>query len=173
MSLDYCGNHNSLTEVENFGSYIITYCIFWMFISLLILPICAFFKDQINRFWTTLQLSGHFECVWKYFVQVFHLFIGLYYIIKECRQLNVPDKEMPQHLDVEELPETSPPLEEFIRSITEQLILHSSIEDSSLSQEIPFQEYCALQTLDAELPILYPLDIQLTRSCTPLVIIHD
>ena len=133
MSPDYCGNHNGPAEVENLGSYIITYCIFWMFISLLILPICAHFKDQINRFWTTLQLSGHFHCMWNYFMQVFHLFIGLYYIIKECRQLNVPDKEMPQHLEVQqELPETSPPLEEFKRSITEQLILHSPIEHSSL-----------------------------------------
>ena len=174
MLLDYCGNHNGLAEVQNFGSSILTYCIFWTFISLLILPICAHFKDQINRFWTTLQLSGHFHCIWNYFAQVFHLFIGLYYIIKECRQLNVPDKEMPQYLEIEqELPETSPPLEEFIRSITEQLILHSSIEDSSLLQEIPFQGYCELQTLDAELPILYPFDIQFTRSCTPLVVIHD
>ena len=59
---------------------------------------------------------------------------------------------MPQHLEVEqELPETSPPLDEFIRSITEQLIglLHFSIENSSLLQKIPFQEYCELQTLDA------------------------
>ena len=62
---------------------------------------------------------------------------------------------------------------EFARSITEQLILYSSIEDSSLLQEIPLQEYCELQTLDAELPILYSLDIQLVRSCTPLVVIHD
>ena len=81
---------------------------------------------------------------------------------------------MPQHLEVgQKLPETSPSLDEFIRSITEHLILHSSIEDSSLLQEIPFQEYCELQTLDAELPILYPLDIQFARSCTPLVVIHD
>ena len=64
-------------------------------------------------------------------------------------------------------------MEEFIRSIPEQLILHSSIEDSSLLQEISFQEYCKLQTLDAELPILYPLDIQFARSCTPPVVIHD
>ena len=170
MSPDYCGNHNGLAEVENFGSYIITYCIFWTFISLLILPICAHF---INRFWTTLQLSGHFYCMWNYFMQVFHLFIGLYYIIKEYRQLNVPDKETP-HLEVDqELPETSPPLEEFMRSITEQFILHSSIEDPSLLQEIPFQEYCELQILDAELPILYPLDIHFARSCIPPVVIHD
>ena len=81
---------------------------------------------------------------------------------------------MPQHLDVEQkLPETSPPLDEFTRSITEQLILHSSIEDSSLLQEIPFQEYCEMQTLDVELPIQYPLDIQFARSCTSLVVIHD
>ena len=67
-------------------------------------------------------------------------------------------KEIPQHLEVkQELPETLPPLEEFIRLITEQLILHSLIEGSSLLQEIPFKEYCKLQTLDAELPILYPL----------------
>ena len=80
---------------------------------------------------------------------------------------------MPQHLEVkQELSETSPPLEEFITSITEQLILHSLIEDSSLLQEISFQEYCELQTLD-ELPILYPLDIQFARSCTPPVVIHD
>ena len=143
----------------------ITYCIFWMFISLLILPICAHFKDQINKFWTTLKLSRHFHCIWNYLMQVFHLFIRFCYIIKECRQLNVPDNEMPQHLEVEkELPETSPPLEEFIRSITEQLILHSPTEDSSLLQETPFQEYCELWTLDAELPIPYPLDIQFARS---------
>ena len=174
MSLDYCGNHNGPAEVEKFRSYIITYCIFWKFISFLILPICACFRDQINRFWTTLQLSRHFHCVWNYIMQVFHLFIGLYYIIKKCRQVNVPDNEMPQHLEVQqELPETSPPLEEFIRSITEQLILHSQTEDSSLLQEIPFQEYCELQTIGTELPILYPFDIQFTRSCTPLVVIHD
>ena len=165
MSLEYCGNHNGPAEVKNFGSYIITYCIFWTFISLLILPICAHFKDQINRFWTTLQSSRHFHCVWNYLIRVFHLYIRLYCIIKKCRQINVPDNEMPQHLEVQqELPETSPLLEEFIGSITEQLILHCSIEDSSLFQEIPFQEYCELQTLDAELPIPYPLDIQFARS---------
>ena len=110
----------------------------------------------------------------EFFHASFPPFIGLYYIKKECRQLNVPDNEMPKHLEVEqELPETSPPLEEFIRSITEQLILHSSIEDSSLLQEIPLWEYCELQTLDVELPILYPLDIQFTRSCTPPVVLHD
>ena len=77
-------------------------------------------------------------------------------------------------LEIEqELPETSPPLDEFIRSITEKVILHSSIEDSSLLQETPFPEYGELQTLDAEVPILYPLDIQFARSCTPLVVIHD
>ena len=44
---------------------------------------------------------------------------------------------MPQHIEVEqELPETSPPLEELIRSFVEQLIQYSSIEDSSLFQEI-------------------------------------
>ena len=81
---------------------------------------------------------------------------------------------MPQHLEVgQKLPETSPPLDEFIRSIREQLILHSSIEYSLLLQEIPFWEYCELQTLDTELPILYPLDIQFARSCTPLAVIHD
>ena len=106
-------------------------------------------------------------------MELFHT-SGFYHLIKECRQLNVPDNEMPQHLDLEHiLPETLPPLDEFTGSITEQLILHSSIEDSSLLQEIPLQEYCELQTLDAELPILYPLDIQFARSCIPLVVIHD
>ena len=110
----------------------------------------------------------------KLFHASFPFFIGLYYIIKECRQLNVPDKGMLHHVEVDqELPETSLPLEEFIRSITEQMILHSSMEDSSLLQEIPFQEYCELQILDAESPILYPLDIQFARSCTPPVVIHD
>ena len=111
-------------------------------------------------------------------MELFHAsfpsFIGLSYIIKECRQLNALDNETPQHIEVEqELPETSPSLDEFIRSITEQLILYSSIEDSSLLQEISFQIYCELQTLDAELPILYPFDIQFARSCTTLVVIHD
>ena len=131
MSPNYCGNHNGPAEAENFRSYIITYWIFWVFISLLILLICAHFKDQINRFWTTLQLSGHFHCVWNYFAQVFHLFIGLYHIIKECRQLNVLDKEMPQHLEVEqELPKTSPLLEEFIK------IDHRTIDTTFLNRRL-------------------------------------
>ena len=156
------------------GVCIITYCILWTVISLLILPICVHFKDQINRIWTTLQVSRYFYCVWNYFAQVFHLFIGLYHIIKECRQLHVLYDETFQHLDVEKiLPETLPPLDEFARSITEQFILYSLIEDSSLLQEIPLQEYCELQRLDAELPIFYPLDIQLARSYTPQVVIHD
>ena len=145
-----------------------------MFISLLILPICTQFKDQINRSWTTLQLPGHFHHVWNYFGQVFHLFIGLYYIIKACRQLNVLDKEILQHLEVEqELAETLPPVKEFIRFNTEQLILHPPREDSSLIQEIPLQEYCELQILDIELPTPYLLDIQLIHSCTPLAVTHN
>ena len=116
----------------------ITHCIFWTFISLLILSKCAHFKDQINRFWIILQLSVHFHFIWNYFVHIFHLFIALYYVLNECRQLNVPDKETPQHSEVEqELPETSSPLEEFITLITEQLTLHSPIEDPLLLQEIP------------------------------------
>ena len=104
----------------------------------------------------------------------FYLFIGLYHILKECRQLHVHDDEMPQHLDVEQiLPKTLPPLHEFTRSITKQFILHSSIEDSSLLQEIPLQEYCELQTLDVALHILYPLDIQFARCCTPPIVIHN
>ena len=158
VSPDYCDNHNGLAEIKNLGSSIITYCILWTFISLLIFPICVHFKDQIHRFWTTLQVSGYFYCIWNYFVQVFHLFIGLYHIIKECRQHHVPDDEMLQHVDEEQiLPETLPPLDEFARSITEQLILYSSIEDSSLLQELPLQEYCELQALNAELPILYQI----------------
>ena len=133
MSPEYCDNHSNLAEIKNFGSYITTYCILWTFISLLILPICAYFKDQINRFWTTLQVSRYFYCIWNYFTQVFHLFIGLYYVMKECRQLNVLDDEMPQHLEVEQkLPETLPPLDEFTRSTMEQLILHPSTEESSV-----------------------------------------
>ena len=95
--------------------------------------------------------------VYRIILHKFFIFsLDFFFFIKECRQLNIPDNETPQHLDVEQiLPETSPPLDEFTRSITKQLILHSSIEDSSLLQEIPFQEYCELQTLDAELPILY------------------
>ena len=136
-------------------------------------PYVRIFKDQINRFWTTLQVSRYFYCIWNYFTQVFHLFIGLYYVMKECRQLNVLDDEMPQHLEVEQkLPETLPPLDEFTRSTMEQLILHPSTEESSLLQEIPLQEYCELQTLDVELSILYPFDIQFARTCTPPVVIH-
>ena len=143
-----------------------------MFITLLILPRCAHFKDQINRFWSRLQLPRHFHCIWNYFVQVFHLFIGLYYIIKTCRQLNVPDEEaFLQHLDIEqEMQETLPLLEEFIRLITEQMILHPPTEDSSLIQEILPQEYCELWTLDVELPTPYLLNIQCIRTCTLPVI---
>ena len=108
-------------------------------------------------------------------MQVFHLLIGLYHIIERCRQLSVPDEGVfLPHIDVEqELPEVLPPLEESLTLVTEQLVLHPPIEDSSLVQEIPQQEYCKLQILDVDLPTPYPLDIQCICSCTPPVVIHD
>ena len=81
---------------------------------------------------------------------------------------------MPQHPEVEqELPEILPPLEEFIRLITEQLILQPPIEDLSLLLEIPLHEYCELWTLNVAIPIQYSFDIQFASFCTPLVVIHD
>ena len=88
-------------------------------------------------------------------------------------QLNVPGEGafLPLFNVKQELPETLPPSKESITLVTEQLILLFPIEDSSLIQEILPQEQCELQTLDADLPTLYPLDIQCICSCTPPVVI--
>ena len=93
---------------------------------------------------------------------------------KEFEQINITADRIPQHLDIKkESSETLPPSEEFIRLITEQLILPYPLDNSLLLQEISPQEFCDLQTLEVELPILYPFDIQYICSSTPPVVIHD
>ena len=140
MSLDYCVNHNSPAEVENFEDHIITRCIFWTFISFLILPICTHYWHHINKFQMILQVFRHFHCIWNYFAQLFNLFLGLYYIKKEFKQLYVSDKNMPQQLVVQQvLPKTPPPLEESIHLITEQLILYPATDNPSPLWEIHYR----------------------------------
>ena len=74
MSPDYNGNYTGLAEIENPEHYIVTHCIFLMFISLLMFPTWVHFKDHTNGFWTRLNVFGQFHLLWNYFAQVFPSF---------------------------------------------------------------------------------------------------
>ena len=56
---------------------------------------------------------------------MFHLFLALYCILQELRQLHSHDKKSQWSIAEQKLNEVSPPPDELITQITEQLIITS------------------------------------------------
>ena len=86
-------------------------------------------------------------------MHVFYLFLALYCILQELRQLHPHDKKFQQPAAEQILKEVLPPPDEFITQITEQLTILISTGESHLSQDIlqqPEQEHCDSDIIDVE-----------------------
>ena len=67
-----------------------------------------------------------------YFTNIFHTFIGLYHLARECRQLQEPAK-----VNIQKNPQTLPPLDEFLLiTPTRAMLEHQPEEASSTSVEV-------------------------------------
>ena len=104
---------------------------------------------------------------------VFHLFLAFYHILKELRWLHFHDKKIQQSAVEQVLKEVSPPLDEFIKQVTQQLTISLPMYEAHLHQEIPQQqeqEYCESYVFKVELSTLYQSDIPITcPSKSPVV----
>ena len=69
------------------------------------------------------QVFEHFHHIGIYTVHVFHLFLTFYHILRELRQLHFHDKKTHRSAVEQVLKEVSPPPDEFIKQVTEQLTI--------------------------------------------------
>ena len=145
LSPDYYANHSGLAEISESEDHFITYCVSWTLILLFMLPLLLHFKERINILHTVSQVFEHFHHIGTYTVHIFHLFLAFYHILKELRWLHFHDKKIQQPAVEQVLKEVSPPSDEFIKQVTEQLTISLPMYKAHLHQEIPQQqgqEYC-------------------------------
>ena len=135
MTPDYCVSNNGLAQITNSGDHIITCCVVWTPIVLFVLPLLLQFNTCINVLHTIPHIIEHFRGVGAYTMHIFYLFLGFYHILKEFRQLHLDDENFQQIAVEQILKESSPPPDEFIKQVTEQLILASFPDKSHSLQE--------------------------------------
>ena len=75
-----------------------------------------------------------------YTAHIIHLFLTSYHILKELRWLHFHDKETQQPAVEQVLKEVSPPSDEFIKQVTEQLMISLHMYKAHLHQRIPQQQ---------------------------------
>ena len=94
LSPDYYINYNGLAKILESEDYFITYCVSWTLIVLFMLPLWIYFNEHINILCTVSRVFDHFHHIVTYTVNVFHLFLASYHILKELRQLHFNDKKI-------------------------------------------------------------------------------
>ena len=103
-------------------------------------------------------------------------FSGILSYFKRLRQLNFHDKEIQWPAVEQGLKEVSPPSDEFIKQVTEQLMISLHMYEAHLHQRIPQQqeqEYCKSYVFKAELSTSCHSDILNTHSPTSPVVNPD
>ena len=123
LSPDYYANHHGQAEISESEDHFITYCVSWTLIVLFMLPLLLHFKERINILCTVSQVFEHFHCIRTYTTHVFDLFLAFYHISKELRWLHFHDKKIQRPAVEQVLKEVSPPSDEFIKQVTEQLTI--------------------------------------------------
>ena len=176
LSPYYYANHNGPAEISESEDHFITYCVSWTLIVLFILPLLLHFKECINILCTVSQVFENFHHVGTYTMHIFHLFLAFYHILKEFRWLHFHDKKIQWPAVEHVLKEVSPPSDEFIKQVTEQLTISLLMYDTHIHQEIPQQQeqkYCESYVFEVEPSTSYQPDIPITHPSTLLVVNSD
>ena len=134
-SPDYYANHKGLAKISVSEDYFSTYCVSWTLIVLFVLPFLLYFNERINTLHTVSRVFDYFHCIGTYTAHVFHLLLTFYHILKELRQLHFHEKNTQQPAVEQVLKEVSPPPDEFIKQVTEQLTI--SLHEQVLKEVSP------------------------------------
>ena len=191
-SLDYYSVSNGPAVTQHSEDLFITYCLTLTFILFCAFLLFTYFKDSILR---TLSCIGdgihHISLSVAY---IFNILFGLYTIWKELKQLQPQDQRFQQPRTRQALTQISPPpeefltkvreqliiliqisplLDEFLTEVREQLIIFSSTEQISSLQDIQ-QESSDSQVFEMEqLLLLHTPNIFIGRTYSPLVVCND
>ena len=153
-SPDYYSISNGLAVTQHSGDLFITYCLTSSFILLCAFPLVTYFKDSILQTFSCIGDSIHH--ISFYVVYIFNTLYGLYIIWKELKQLQPEDQHFQPKtskplvlispppdeflMEVREqliiLIQTLPPLDEYLTEVREQLIIPSSTEQIPSIQDI-------------------------------------
>ena len=173
LSPDYYAKHNGPAEISESEDHFITYCVSWTLIILFVLPLLIHFKECINILCTVSWVFEHFHHIRTYTAHIFNLFLVFYHNLKELRWLHFHDKKIQWPAVEQVLKEVSPPSDEFIKQVTEQLTISLPTYEAHLHQEIPQQqeqEYCESYVFKVEPSTSYQPDILITHPSTPPVV---
>ena len=107
-------------------------------------------------------------------MNVFHLFLAFYHILKELRQLHFNEKKIQQPAVEQVLKEVAPRPDEFIQQVREQLTIsfHKEVLPPSdeFIRQVKGQLMISFYTYEAELPTSHQFDILSTHSPTSPVV---
>ena len=146
----------------------ITHCLVSCFLLLYALPLITYFKSSI--WWTFVCIKNIIKCIYFYIAYIFKTSYGLYIIWKEIKQLQPQDQHHQQVKTGNLLVQTSPPPEELLIEVREQLIQPPFTQQITSHQDLQQDS----QVFDAEhLLNLHTPNISIERTYSPLVVYND
>ena len=120
-SPDYYSISNGLAVTQHSEDFFITYCLTSSFILLCMLPLDMYFKDSILQTISCIRDSIH--RISFHVTYIFNTIYGLYIIWKKLKQLQHQDQHFQQPKTSKLLVQISPPPDEFLTEVREQLII--------------------------------------------------
>ena len=146
----------------------ITYCLVSCFLLLCALPLTTHFKSSI--WWTFVCIEDIIKHTYFCIAYIFKTSYGLYILWKELKQLQFQHKHHKQSKTGNPPVQTSPPHEELITEVKEQLIRHSFIEQIPSITDLQQDSHI----FDTEhLLNLHTPNISIERTYSPPVVCND
>ena len=146
----------------------ITHCLILCFLLLYALPLITYFKSSIQ--WTFVCIANIIKCTYFYITYIFETSYGLYILWKGIKQLPPQEQHHQQVKTGHSLAQTSPPPEELLIEVREQLIQTPFMEQISPLQDLQQDS----QVFDTEYSLnLHIPTISIERTYSPLVIYND
>ena len=142
MAPDYTFNYTGLAH-HNFDGSFVTHFIFATFLLLFTIPI----QIQMVTIYNRLHFYRQLHILFKHFHHIFQVVLGLYWLAKECCQLQKPARQLqkPALRPSQHLLPTSPLLDKCIFASMTRPILICQSEESPLLTSLSSQEILAPQ----------------------------
>ena len=142
MAPDYTFNHTGLAH-HNFDGSFVTHLIFATFLLLFMIPIWV----QVVTIYDRLHFHRRIHVLFKNFHHILQVVLGLYWLAKECCQLQKPACQLqkPTLRTSQDLVQTSSPPDELVFALTTRPILIHQPEESPLITSLSSQKTPAPQ----------------------------
>ena len=165
-SLDYFLISNGPAITQYPEDSLITSCLVLCFLLLCALPLITYFKNSV--LWTFVCIGNSIKCTYFYVAYIFESLQGLYIILKE--QLQPQDQHHQHPKTRNSLVQISPPPEELVTEVREQLIPPSFTEQILSIQDL-HQDPQVRET--EHLLYLHTPNVSVEWTYSPSVICND